>query len=325
MMKAKGDGGEGLYMRGRSDQRDMEHGTYSAWSKSQVRSSRLRCNICQSEDHLKRDCPRYNYKKSQGFVRNEDLVSGSGVDGECRVRGLGEVQVQMRNGSSFVLDNAVTRKTLKGRKQLKEYQSGWKIRTARDRKQHSAQELFGYGEDSNEDAFLVAAMDKIYAHELLTFNDTAALKEDMDARSDVYVLSNGCRKSSDDRNDYYYEYTPGFTTGSWYILCWRDTPYCRWRVVYEGTVMLKRMVSGHAYMRLEARSIKWSARDLTLHLQMWVDDTRMCMKLRSYDVAHDGFETAYMTLTEAAKEAIWLKGLAKKSGFELKIVAGIAT
>ncbi|GJZ76973.1 hypothetical protein Tco_0641645 [Tanacetum coccineum] len=36
-------------------------------------------------------------------------------------------------------------------------------------------------------------------------------------------------------------------------------------------------------------------------------------------------EAAYMTLTDAAKEAIWLKGLAINSGFELKIVAGIAT
>ncbi|GKB27811.1 hypothetical protein Tco_0867212 [Tanacetum coccineum] len=34
-------------------------------------------------------------------------------------------------------------------------------------------------------------------------------------------------------------------------------------------------------------------------------------------------EAGYMTLTEAAKEAIWLKGLAIESGFELKIVAGI--
>ncbi|GKC38317.1 hypothetical protein Tco_1050701 [Tanacetum coccineum] len=52
----------------------------------------------------------------------------------------------------------------------------------------------------------------------------------------------------------------------------------------------------------------------------------MCRKLRSYEAAHDGFvEAGYMTLTEAAKEAIWLKGLAIKSGFELKIVAGIAT
>ncbi|GKB22802.1 zinc finger, CCHC-type containing protein [Tanacetum coccineum] len=81
MTEPKGDGGEGLYMRGKSGQRDMEHGTYSARSKSQGRSSRLRCYICQSEKHLKRDCPRYNHKKSQGFVRNEDQVSGSGANG----------------------------------------------------------------------------------------------------------------------------------------------------------------------------------------------------------------------------------------------------
>ncbi|GKF41522.1 hypothetical protein Tco_0124864, partial [Tanacetum coccineum] len=76
---------------------------------------------------------------------------------ECCVRGTGKLQVQMRDGSSFVLDNvryvpelrrnlislgtgmancvytldgqAVTRKTLKGRKQLREYQTEWKIKT----------------------------------------------------------------------------------------------------------------------------------------------------------------------------------------------------
>ncbi|GKC31762.1 hypothetical protein Tco_1039056 [Tanacetum coccineum] len=103
-------------------------------------------------EHLKRDCPKYNHKKSQGFVRNKDQVSGSEVDGrfyfldfeeydggkillgdgsKCRIRGTGKVQVQMRDGSSFVLDNvsqAVTRKTLKRRKQLGEYQTGWKIK-----------------------------------------------------------------------------------------------------------------------------------------------------------------------------------------------------
>ncbi|GKC99866.1 retrotransposon protein, putative, ty1-copia subclass, partial [Tanacetum coccineum] len=36
-------------------------------------------------------------------------------------------------------------------------------------------------------------------------------------------------------------------------------------------------------------------------------------------------EAEYMALTEAVKEAIWLKGLAVESGFELKIVAGIPT
>ncbi|GKD46243.1 hypothetical protein Tco_1270888 [Tanacetum coccineum] len=90
---------------------------------------------------------------------------------------------------------------------------------ARDREQHLACELFGYREDSNEVAFAVVAVEKIYAHESLTFNDTVAceviskwkagLKDDMDARSDVYVLSNGYKKCSDDSDGYYWESTPG--------------------------------------------------------------------------------------------------------------------
>lgn len=135
----------------------MQQGKGSAWLKSQGRSSRLKCYICQSEEHLKRDCPWYNHKKSHGFVRNKDQISGSGADEydsadvimamsveqlldwimdsggsyhmtyrrdylfdfeeydssnillgdgrECHIRGTGKVQVQMRDGSSFILDN----------------------------------------------------------------------------------------------------------------------------------------------------------------------------------------------------------------------------
>ncbi|GKG06249.1 hypothetical protein Tco_0326335, partial [Tanacetum coccineum] len=82
--------------------------------------------------------------------------------------------------------------------------------SARDREQHSARELFKYREDNNKAAFAVVVVEKIYAHESLTFSDIvsceeiskwkAGLKEDMDARSDVYVLRNGCKKSNDDRD-----------------------------------------------------------------------------------------------------------------------------
>ncbi|GJW04848.1 hypothetical protein Tco_1563704 [Tanacetum coccineum] len=75
-----------------------------------------------------------------------------------------------------------------------------------------------YREDSNEAAFVVVAVEKIYAHESLTFNNIVAceviskwktgLKDDMDARSDVYVLSNGCKKCSNDSDGYYWESTP---------------------------------------------------------------------------------------------------------------------
>nr|GEU50226.1 reverse transcriptase domain-containing protein [Tanacetum cinerariifolium] len=43
-----------------------------------------------------------------------------------------------------------------------------------DREQHLACELFGYREDNNEAAFAVVAVEKIYAHESLTFNNTVA-------------------------------------------------------------------------------------------------------------------------------------------------------
>nr|GFA05109.1 zinc finger, CCHC-type [Tanacetum cinerariifolium] len=64
MTKAKDDGGEGLYVRGRSDQGDIKQGKGSARSKSRGRGSKLMCYICNSEEHLKRDCPMYNKKKS---------------------------------------------------------------------------------------------------------------------------------------------------------------------------------------------------------------------------------------------------------------------
>nr|GEY42429.1 zinc finger, CCHC-type [Tanacetum cinerariifolium] len=112
---------------------------------------------------------------------------------ECRMQGTCKVQVQMKDGSSFMLDNV--------------------------KEKHLAWELLSYREDSNEATFAVAAVDKIYAHESLTFNNTVAceviskwktgLKDYMDARSDVYVLSNSCRKCSDDSDVYYWEYTPG--------------------------------------------------------------------------------------------------------------------
>ncbi|GJW64179.1 hypothetical protein Tco_0116063 [Tanacetum coccineum] len=135
----------------------MKQGRGSARSKSRGRCSKLRCYICNSEEHLKRDYARYNYKKSQVTIKYKDQVSGYRADGydsadvmmvisveqlldwimnsggsyhmtymrdyfsdfeeydgsnvllgggrECRVQGTGKVRVQMRDGSSFVLDN----------------------------------------------------------------------------------------------------------------------------------------------------------------------------------------------------------------------------
>ncbi|GKB97173.1 hypothetical protein Tco_0983310, partial [Tanacetum coccineum] len=50
---------------------------------------------------------------------------------------------------------------------------------ARDKEQHSTHKLFSYREDNNEVAFVVAAVEKIYAHESLTFNNTVACEDEI--------------------------------------------------------------------------------------------------------------------------------------------------
>ncbi|GKC78526.1 hypothetical protein Tco_1129300, partial [Tanacetum coccineum] len=65
-----------------------------------------------------------------------------------------------------------------------------------------------------------------YAHESLTFNYTVAceviskwkagLKDYMDVRSDMYVLSNGYKKYSDDSDGYYWESTPAKGNILWF-------------------------------------------------------------------------------------------------------------
>jgi hypothetical protein len=152
--KVKGDDGEGLYVRGRTDRKNSHQSRGKSRSKSQ--GGRLNCYICQSEEHLKRNCPKNNRKKSNGFVKKDDQPSSSGsiYDGsevmmvmstealldwimdsggsyhmtprldifhdflECdggrvllgdnreyKIRGIGKVRLQLKDGSSFVLHN----------------------------------------------------------------------------------------------------------------------------------------------------------------------------------------------------------------------------
>ncbi|GJY16444.1 hypothetical protein Tco_0386866 [Tanacetum coccineum] len=186
--------------------------------------------------------------------------------------------------------------------------------SARDREQHSTQELFRYREDSNEAAFVVAEAEKIYAHESLTFNDTIAcevnsnwktgLKEEMDARSDAYVLSNGCRKCGDDRNDYFWEYATAkrnvlgmeiFRDRSGNTLSVSQSRF------YNGK-LVKTLLEGHYILSLEGSlsgdsNVEKNGWEAKLH-HKWALSTT---------------EAEYVTLRETVKEAIWLKGLLAKS------------
>nr|GEW29775.1 retrovirus-related Pol polyprotein from transposon TNT 1-94 [Tanacetum cinerariifolium] len=74
--KAKEDDGEGLYVRGRTDLRASCQSRGKSRSKS--RGERLKCYIFQSEDHLKRNCPKNNHKKSTGYVKKDEQPSSSG-------------------------------------------------------------------------------------------------------------------------------------------------------------------------------------------------------------------------------------------------------
>ncbi|GJS87271.1 zinc finger, CCHC-type containing protein [Tanacetum coccineum] len=135
---------------------------------------------------------------------------------------------------------------------------------ARDREQHSVWELF--------------SIEKTWK---------AGLKDDIDARSDMYVLSNGCRKCSDDSDGYYWESTP-VGSQEYQMVC------TRLDIASADVGMLDKFDRG-----------------LQTDVQVFVD--------------FDYVMAAYMTLTGAWKKEIWLKGLLAESGYELSLVAGIAT
>ncbi|GJT64964.1 hypothetical protein Tco_1016444 [Tanacetum coccineum] len=187
---------------------------------------------------------------------------------------------------------------------------------ARDREHHLAWELFSYKEDINEAAFAVAA---------------AELKDDMDARSDVYVLSNGCKKCSDDRDGYYWEYTPVmFIHLFLYIDDMGISCGCK-AEIWATKGLLDKTKGNILGMNI--------VRDQSVGSQKY---QMACTRpdIASADVGMlDGFDHGLQTDVQvfvdfdytmgrsitATKEAIWLKGLAIEAGFELKIVAGIAT
>ncbi|GJR07451.1 hypothetical protein Tco_0790103 [Tanacetum coccineum] len=143
---------------------------------------------------------------------------------------------------------------------------------ARDREQHLTYELFEYREDSNE----------------VISRWKAGLKEDLDVRSDVYVLSNGCRKSSDDSHDYYWEYAP-VGSQEYQVVCTRPD------IASTSVDMLDGFDRGSLKANLQ-------------HME-----------------ALSTTEARYMTFTEAWKKEIWLKGLLTASRYELRLVACIAT
>ncbi|GJR28193.1 hypothetical protein Tco_1104425, partial [Tanacetum coccineum] len=273
------------------------------------------------------------------FVDFEEYDGGKillGDGKECRIRGTGKVQVQMRDGSSFVLDNVMYVLELRnmGFNESREYKKTF---------------------IGSSDTGSVQVLQGV-EFEVISKRKTR-LKEEMDARSDVYVLNNGCKKYRDDNDGYYWEYTLGNVLGMKIV---RDQSGNTLRVSqsrFYNKKLVQTLLERHSILSLEGslsrncdvgKNDKWSCiyavgiqeyqmvctrldiastnvgmldkfdRGLQTDVQVFVDfDYTMG---RSITVIAE-----YITLTEAAKEAIWLKGLAIESGFELNIVAGIAT
>nr|GEX00327.1 retrovirus-related Pol polyprotein from transposon TNT 1-94 [Tanacetum cinerariifolium] len=73
--KAKGDNGVGLNARRRTNHRVSHQSRGKPRSKS--RGRRLKCYICQYEDHLKTNCPKNNHKKSTSYAKKDDQPSSS--------------------------------------------------------------------------------------------------------------------------------------------------------------------------------------------------------------------------------------------------------
>ncbi|GJY50218.1 retrovirus-related pol polyprotein from transposon TNT 1-94 [Tanacetum coccineum] len=96
-----------------SDHRDNQ-GRGSSRSKSKGKGTyKLKCYICYSEDHLKKDCPKKNKKKSTGFVKKnarqgssmnfEDYLIDGVLLGDNRACAI--MRKGMKDGSSFMLEN----------------------------------------------------------------------------------------------------------------------------------------------------------------------------------------------------------------------------
>ncbi|GJR70579.1 zinc finger, CCHC-type containing protein [Tanacetum coccineum] len=461
MTEAKGDGCEGFYMRGRSGQRDVVRGQSH---REEAVDSGFRLWSYRYVPELRRNLISLGSLKKGGFYRKDVVGQDQGYEGFT-----GGISGTRRATCVYTLDGqATTRNTLKGRKQLGEYQTRWKIKTGNvldSCNQRSTQQYMKSGvakhlgvagiqqqnrlvndtnmtlfakvrcfliqsglskvfwaedttistylvnrspssatgfktpidmlglfwnmgfnesgeykktfigsdvgtgsmqvlqgvefevesqddntfevephgnvdhvvgsqeEDSNEAAFAVAIVEKIYAYESLNFNNIVAceviskwkagFKDDMYAQSDAEILAT---KGLLDK-------AKGNALGMEII---RDQSGNTLRVsqsrIYNGN-LVQTLLEGHSILSLEGslsgdcdveKNGKWSC----IYAVGSQEYQMVCMRLdiASADVGMlDKFDRGLQTDVQAAKEAIWLKGLVIESGFELKIVAGIAT
>ncbi|GKE31289.1 hypothetical protein Tco_1450611 [Tanacetum coccineum] len=174
-----------------------------------------------------------------------------------------------------------------------------------------------YREDSNEAAFAVVAVDKIYTPESLTFNDTvsceviskwkAGLKEDMDVQSDVCKAEIWVTKGLLVK-------AKGNVLGVEII---RDQSV--------GSHEYQMVCTSHDIVSIGVDMLDGFDRGLQTNVQGFVDFDYAMGRSITHMEALSTTVAGYMTFIEACKKEIWLKRPLTESGYELRLVAGIAT
>nr|GEW00151.1 cysteine-rich receptor-like protein kinase 20 [Tanacetum cinerariifolium] len=209
-----------------------------------------------------------------------------------------------------------------------------------DREQHLACELFGYREDINEAAFAVVVVEKIYAHESPTFNNTVAceviskwkpgMKDDMDAWLDVMEIvrdhSGNTLRVSQSR--FYNRKLVQTLLEGHSILLLEGSLLWDCDVEKNGKWSCTYAVGSHEYQMVCTRPDIASTdvgRSITRYGFM-ILGCAGSLKANLQDMkALSTTEAGYMTFTEAWKKKMWLKGLLTESRYELRLVASIAT
>nr|GEU66072.1 RNA-directed DNA polymerase, eukaryota, reverse transcriptase zinc-binding domain protein [Tanacetum cinerariifolium] len=168
----------------------------------------------------------------------------------------------------------------------------------RDTEQHLACELFGYREDSNDADFAVAAVDKIYAHDSLTFNNTVASMVAGKAVMTATTITKSMHQTLLEGHSIL------SLEGS---LSWDYDvkKNGKWSCIYAVGIQEYQMVC----TRLDTAFADVGSLKANLQHMEALSTT----------------EARYVTFTKAKKKKIWLKGLLTESGYELRLVSGIVT
>ncbi|GKA26872.1 hypothetical protein Tco_0712981 [Tanacetum coccineum] len=185
--------------------------------------------------------------------------------------------------------------------QEKEYQTGWKIKTGNvldSCNQRSTQQCMKSVVAKHLGVAGIHQQNGLVDETNVTLFAKARLKDDMDARSDIYVLSNGCRKCSD-------EHRLAITR----IIHQAENLATR----IHNEKLVQALLKGHSTLSLEdSLSVDCDVEKNDMMDRVRVDDTGCVGSLKAnllHIKALSTTEAGYMTFTEAWKKEIWLKGL----------------